>query len=200
MNETAPVEQEFDTTAVLTVPNVLSFIRLLGVPVFCWLILAEQDLAAVILLAVFGATDWVDGFLARRLRQRSPLGAKLDPAADRLYILSAVIVMLVRGIVPWWFVVVLLARDLMLTLLVPVLKRRHNLVALPVNLVGKAGTMLLLLALPLILVGSPASLGWAWAHYSGWVLGALGAIAYWSAGGLYVRELLRLNRSQIAAP
>ncbi len=96
----SPVVPEWDTEAVLTVPNVLSFIRLLGIPVFCWLILVGWDLAAVIMLAVFGVTDWFDGYLARTLKQRSRLGTRLDPIADRLYILAAVVVLLVRGIVP----------------------------------------------------------------------------------------------------
>ncbi|MHA6511872.1 CDP-alcohol phosphatidyltransferase family protein [Tessaracoccus sp. Z1128] len=188
-----PVPQ-WDTEAVLTVPNALSFIRLLGIPLFCWLILAGHDAAAVIMLAVFAVTDWFDGYLARALRQRSRLGTRLDPIADRLYILAAVVVLLLRGIVPWWFVVALVARDLMLAALVPVL-RRHGMLALPVNLMGKAGTMLLLLALPLILLGSPTSLALAWAHYAGWVLGTLGAVVYWAAGLLYVRETVRLQRS-----
>ncbi|MCG6566474.1 CDP-alcohol phosphatidyltransferase family protein [Tessaracoccus sp. ZS01] len=185
--------QEFDTDAVLTLPNVLSFIRLLGVPLFTWLIISGQDVAAVTLLAAFGATDWFDGFLARRLKQRSPLGAKLDPVADRLYILAALVALLVRDIVPVYFVVVLVARDVMLALLVPVLKR-HGLVALPVNWVGKAGTMLLLLAFPLILLGAGSSLGWDWAHWTGWSFGWAGAVAYWAAGSLYVRETILLGR------
>ena len=190
----SPVVKEWDTEAVLTVPNVLSFIRLLGIPVFCWLILAGHDLAAVIMLAVFGVTDWFDGYLARRLKQRSRLGTRLDPIADRLYILAAVAVLLVRGIVPWWFLLILFARDVMLAALVPVL-RKHGMLALPVNFVGKAGTMLLLLALPLILLGSPTSLNLIWAHYAGWILGALGAVVYWAAGLLYVRATLQLHRS-----
>ena len=190
----SPVVKEWDTEAVLTVPNVLSFIRLLGIPLFCWLILAGHDLAAVIMLAVFGVTDWFDGYLARRFHQRSRLGTRLDPIADRLYILAAVAVLLVRGIVPWWFLLILFARDVMLAALVPVL-RKHGMLALPVNLVGKAGTMLLLLALPLILLGSPTSLNLAWAHYAGWTLGALGAVVYWAAGFLYVRATMQLHRS-----
>ncbi|SDY67371.1 CDP-diacylglycerol-phosphatidylglycerol phosphatidyltransferase [Tessaracoccus flavus] len=186
--------QEWDTDAVLTVPNVLSFIRLLGIPVFCWLILAGHDVSAVVLLMVFGVTDWFDGFLARRLKQRSALGAKLDPVADRLYILAAVIVLVIRGIVPWWFLVILLARDVMLALLVPALKR-HGIVALPVNRVGKLGTMLLLVAFPLILLGAESSLGWEWAHWTGWAFAWTGAAAYWAAGTLYVRATIQLNRS-----
>ncbi|MDO5677398.1 MAG: CDP-alcohol phosphatidyltransferase family protein [Propionibacteriaceae bacterium] len=185
--------QEYDTDAVLTVPNVVSFVRLLSVPVFAWLIIIGQDVAAVALLMVFGATDWVDGYLARKLKQRSPLGAKLDPVADRLYILAAVIALLVRGIVPLYFLVVLVLRDVMITLLVPVLKK-HGIVSLPVNWVGKTGTMLLLLAFPLILLGAESSLGWEWAHWTGWAFGWAGAVAYWVAGLLYVRETARLNR------
>lgn len=194
-NSTTPAP-EWDTEAVWTVPNLLSFIRLLGIPVFCWLILEGQDVAAVVLLALFGFTDWVDGQLARRLQQRSRLGTRLDPIADRLYILSAVVVLLARGIVPWWFVAILLARDLMLAALIPFL-RRHGMLALPVNMVGKAGTMLLLLALPLILLGAPSSLDLPWAHWTGWVLGTVGAITYWAAGFLYVRATVQLRRSGV---
>ncbi|HMR49117.1 MAG TPA: CDP-alcohol phosphatidyltransferase family protein [Arachnia sp.] len=185
--------QQFDTDRVFTVPNVLSFIRLLGVPVFCWLIIVGHDMAAIVMLAVFGLTDWFDGYLARRLKQRTELGAKLDPVADRLYILAAVVALLVRGIVPWWFFVVLLARDLMLAALVPAL-RKHGMVALPVNWIGKSATMLLLISLPMILLGAPSSFGISWAHWLGWILAAVGAALYWAAGAMYVAATVRLFR------
>lgn len=192
MSSLVPV-QEFDTDAVVTLPNVVSFVRLVTVPVFAWLIIAGYDVGALILLIVFGTTDWIDGYLARRLKQRSPLGAKLDPVADRLYILAALIALVARDIVPLYFLVILVARDIMLALLVPIL-RRHGMVALPVNWVGKAGTMLLLTAFPLILMGAPGSLGWVWAHWAGWAFGWAGAAAYWVAGLLYVRETARLGK------
>nr|WP_245988227.1 CDP-alcohol phosphatidyltransferase family protein [[Pseudopropionibacterium] massiliense] len=173
----------------------LSFLRLLAVPVFGWLILVGHDVAAVILLAVSGATDWLDGFLARTLHQTSLLGARLDPVADRLYILTAVVVMTVRGLVPWWLLAVLAARDLLLLCLLPSL-RRSGRVALPVNLVGKAGTMLLLLAFPLMLVGSSASFGLVAAEWLGWILALSGTIAYWAAGVLYVRGTVELARER----
>lgn len=185
--------QEYDTDRVLTIPNIVSFVRLLAIPAFCILIVLRHDIAAVVLLACFGATDWVDGFLARRLKQRTALGAKLDPVADRLYILATVITLLVRGIVPIWFVVILLARDVMLALLLPKL-RKHGMVALPVNWIGKTGTFLILLALPLILLGAPDSLNWVWAHWTGWILGSMGAVAYWVAGMMYVRATVELGR------
>lgn len=192
MSSLVPV-QEFDTDAVVTLPNVVSFVRLVTVPVFAWLIIAGYDVGALILLIVFGTTDWIDGYLARRLKQRSPLGAKLDPVADRLYILAALIALVARDIVPLYFLVILVARDIMLALLVPIL-RRHGMVALPVNWVGKAGTMLLLTAFPLILMGAPGSLDWVWAHWAGWAFGWAGAAAYWVAGLLYVRETARLGK------
>ena len=173
-------------------PASQGYVQMAGVFIDTMLICTAS--AAIILLAVFGATDWVDGYLARRLKQRTALGAKLDPIADRLYILATVIVLLLRGIVPIWFVVALLARDVMLALLVPVL-RKHGIVALPVNYVGKAGTFLLLFALPLILIGSETFLGWPAAYWLGWTLGVAGAVFYWAAGLLYVRETVRLAKA-----
>lgn len=186
---------QWDTERVLTIPNVLSFVRLLAVGVFGWLILAGQDVAAVILLAVSGATDWLDGFLARRLKQRTELGAKLDPVADRLYILMAIIALAVRGIVPWAFLVVLIARDVMLVALVPSL-RRSGVVALPVNYVGKAATMCLLLAFPLILLGASPALDVALVGWIGWPLAAAGALLYWWAGLIYLRQTVLLSQER----
>lgn len=188
-------EQEWDTYRVLTLPNVLSFIRLLGVPVFGWLILTSHDVLAVVLLAVFGATDWFDGWIARTFHQRSPLGAKLDPVADRLYILIAVVALTVRCIVPWWLTAALLLRDLMLIALVPSLSRSGR-NALPVNFVGKSATMALLLAFPLVLVGSGHSLGIEWALWIGWVLAIIGTVLYWWAGFIYLQQTIALSRER----
>ncbi len=187
--------QQWDTDRVLTIPNVLSFIRLLSVVAFGWLIMVGADVWAVGLLVVFGATDALDGYLARRLRQRTALGAKLDPVADRLYILVALVALAVRGIVPWWFFAILLGRDLMLVALLPSL-RRMGLVALPVNTVGKAATLALLTAFPLVLLGAPQSLGIEAAKWIGWVLAVLGAMLYWWAGGLYVSTTVALARER----
>lgn len=188
-----PPAQEWDTDRVFTIPNILSFIRLAGVFVFGWLILAGHDVWAVVLLAVFGATDWLDGYLARKLNQRTALGARLDPVADRLYILMAIIALFVRGIVPWWMLAVLLVRDIMLVLLVPILKRTGR-VALPVNTVGKAATMFLLVAFPVMLLGAPQSLGFTPAWWLGWACAVVGAILYWVAGVMYVQATVRLTR------
>lgn len=191
--------QQWDTDRVFTAPNVLSFLRLLAVLVFGVLIVLGHDLAAVILLVVFGATDWLDGFLARRLNQRTELGAKLDPVADRLYIVVAVVALAIRGIVPWWFFALVFLRDAMLALLVPALKRVGR-DSLPVNFVGKAGTMALLLAFPFLLVGGSDEFRLGWLSTVGWTLAILGAVLYWWAGALYVqatRQLLAEGRSQV---
>lgn len=190
-------EQRWDTDRVFTIPNVLSFLRLAAIPVFVWLIIAGQYLAAVIILAVSAVTDWFDGYLARRLRQRTKLGAQLDPITDRLYILSTIIAFMLRGIFPWWFVAILLARDLMLVMLVPWL-RRSGQMYLPVNLVGKAGTFALLLAFPVVLVSAPEAFDFQVAYVLGWAMAVAGACLYWAAGLLYLRETIRLSRARRA--
>lgn len=182
-------EQVYDTDRVFTVPNMLSFLRLAAIPVFTWLIISGHDLPAVILLAVSAGTDWFDGYLARRLKQRTKLGTQLDPVTDRLYILASILALLVRGIVPWWFVVILVGRDVMLLLLVPFLKRTGR-TSLPVNRVGKAGTFALLMAFPAILLAS--AFGWEALLTAGWVIAIVGAVLYWGAGLLYVRETTRV--------
>ena len=138
---------------VWTVPNVISFLRLALIPVFAWLIVAEHDVAALIVLAVAGATDWVDGWIARRFDQMSRLGRMLDPAADRLYIFVTLIGLAYRDIVPWWLVVVIVARELVLAGTIPVLLR-HGYGPLPVHMAGKAGTFCLMYAFPLLLLAS----------------------------------------------
>ena len=183
-------EQTWDTDRVFTIPNILSFLRLAAIPVFVWMIIVGHDLTAVVILALSAVTDWFDGFLARKLKQTSKLGAQLDPLTDRLYILSTIFALLMRGIVPLWFVLVLFARDLLMVSLFPFLKKAGR-DGLPVNMVGKAGTFALIFAFPLILLGAPVGLGLQWAHWLGWMLGIVGAVLYWAAGLLYLRETVR---------
>ncbi|CAI9408900.1 MULTISPECIES: CDP-alcohol phosphatidyltransferase family protein [Aestuariimicrobium] len=183
----------YDTDRVLTLPNVLSLLRLVGVPVFGWLVLSGHDLVAVSLLALAGASDWLDGHLARRWHQTSRVGQMLDPAADRLYILTVVVTMAVRGLVPWWLVVALLLRDLMLVALVPLLRRR-GWTSLPVHLMGKAGTFCLLYAFPLVLLAQVDFPAAGLVRIIGWAFAAWGVGLYWWAGIVYVwqtRQLLR---------
>jgi cardiolipin synthase (CMP-forming) len=173
---------------ILTVPNLLSFARLLGVPLFLWLVLVPQaDVAAFVVLAIAGATDWIDGYLARALNQRSKLGILLDPLADRLYIAATLIGLALRGLIPWWLVALLAARDLMLLALLPLL-RKSGRVALPVTYIGKAATFCLLWGFPLLLLsGIPSGVG-TFAMACGWAFALWGTALYWWAGIRYVQQ------------
>jgi cardiolipin synthase (CMP-forming) len=181
--------EPYDTERVFTVPNILSFIRLAGVPLFLWLLLArEADLWAVAVLAVGGATDWLDGYLARSWHQRSRLGQVLDPMADRLYILATLVGLAIREIVPWWLVLLLAARDLvMATTIWPALRRR-GFASLPVHFLGKAATFSLLYAFPLVLLGSGDGLWPSLAKVIGWACVIWGAALYWWSGLLYLGQ------------
>ena len=180
------------THQVLTVPNLLSMLRLLGVPVFLYLVLVEQaDGLAVLLLMVSGVSDYLDGRLARAWGQFTRLGQLLDPLADRLYIASTVVALTLRGIIPPWVLVAVFARDALLALMLPVL-RRHGYGPLPVNFLGKAATANLLYAFPLLLLSAgegwsaTAALSVAWG-FTAWGLGL-----YWWSGVLYVVQVRRL--------
>jgi cardiolipin synthase len=185
----------YDVDRVWTVPNMLSFLRLLGVPIVVWLILGPQaDAVAVIVLVVAGLTDWLDGYLARAWNQRSRIGQLLDPVADRLYILAIIGSLAIRGLIPWWLVVVLAARDVAIAALVPLLHTRGY-STLPVHFLGKAATFCLLYAFPLVLLGAgsgPAATG---ARVVGWAFALWGTGLYWWAGILYIRQTLDLLRS-----
>ena len=186
----------YDTDRVWTLPNVLSFLRLAGVPLMIWLILGPQsDRLAVLVLAAGGFTDWLDGYIARRWHQTSRLGQMLDPVADRLYIMAVVVCLAVRDLVPWWLVVGLVARDLLIVLFVPVLRTR-GFSALPVHFLGKAATFNLLYAFPLILLGEGTGTVADVARPLGWAFAWWGIALYWWAGVLYVLQLRRLLRAR----
>jgi cardiolipin synthase len=142
-----------DPNRVLTVPNVLSVIRLVLVPVFLWLLLVEHaDAWATGILMFTGASDWADGKIARLMNQSSRLGELLDPAVDRIYMITIPIAFAVRHFVPWWFVIVLIGRDAILAATLPALRSR-GLTSLPVTYIGKGATFGLMSGFPLILLG-----------------------------------------------
>ena len=177
---------------VLTIPNVISIIRLAGVPLFLWLILVpEADGLALALLALSGLSDYADGYLARRLNQTSQLGAILDPVADRLYILSTVIGLGIRDIIPWWVAIILPARDAFLWCLVPFLRTRGY-SSLPVHFLGKAATANLLYAFPLLLLGDGTGVLATLAKVFGWAFAIWGTGLYWWAGLLYAYQVRKL--------
>lgn len=177
------------TERVWTIPNLLSMLRLAGVPLFLYLLLGPQaDGWAVAVLMVAGVTDWADGKLARMLDQSSRLGALLDPAADRLYILATLLAFVVRDVLPVWVVAVILGRDVLVGLSLLVL-RRSGYQALQVNYVGKAATFNLLYAFPLLLladgdstlaqIAAPLAYG-----FTGW-----GGVLYLISGVVYLRQV-----------
>ena len=197
---TPPVTDREDLPdRVWTVPNALSVLRLLGVPLFLWLLLGPQaDGWALVVLMVSGFTDWLDGKLARWLDQGSRLGALLDPAADRLYIVSALIALAVRGIVPVWLVAVLVGRELVLGIMLLVL-RRHGYPPLQVHYLGKAATLLLLYAFPVLLIADGAGPLAAIAEPFAWALTIWGTVLYVLAGVFYVIQVAGIVRVERAA-
>lgn len=189
---------------VLTIPNMLSMARLVGVPVFLWLILWPEfngpncDGWALLVLALSGVSDYLDGKLARRWNQVSDLGRILDPAADRLYILSTLVGLTWREILPVWLTVALLARELLLLVMVWVLDR-HGYAPPQVNFLGKAATFNLMYAFPLLLLSDGG--GWvaSAAAIFGWAFAGWGTALYWWAGVLYVVQVRRLIRADAEA-
>jgi cardiolipin synthase len=186
------VDRDTLSDRVLTLPNVLSVLRLLGVPVFLWLLLGPHaDGWAVVVLALSGVTDWADGKLARALGQSSRLGALLDPAADRLYIVATLVAFVIRDVVPLWLVAVLLGRELVLgvTLL---LLRRAGWPPLQVHHLGKAATFLLLYAFPLLLLADGDNPVASVARPIAYALTIWGAALYVLAGVVYVVQAVGL--------
>jgi cardiolipin synthase len=197
-------ETRVQTDRVLTIPNVLSMARLVGVPVFLWLVLwpvfggPKNDGWAIAILMASGISDYLDGKLARKWGQISRLGQLLDPLADRLFVLSTIVGLTWRGIMPWWLTAILLAREVFIAALLPIL-RSHGYGPPQVNFLGKAATFNLMYAFPLLLLttvhgwlGSVASIiGWAFVWW--------GTALYWWAGILYAVQTRRLVRAGAVA-
>lgn len=177
---------------ILTIPNALSFVRLLLVPVFLWLVMGPKwDELALVVLMVSGITDYLDGKLARSLNQTSKIGAILDPVADRFFILAVVIGLGYRDIIPWWLAVILPLRDVFLFSLVPFLRTRGY-SSLPVHFLGKAATASLLYAFPLLLLGDATGTVADLANVFGWAFTVWGVALYWWGGILYAFQVRRL--------
>jgi CDP-diacylglycerol--glycerol-3-phosphate 3-phosphatidyltransferase len=179
------------------VPNALSAARLLGVPVFLWLVLVvERDGLAVLLLMASGATDWLYGKIARRYGSFTRLGQLLDPLADRLYILATLLGLVIRDGIPLWWAAALVGRDVLLAVTTLPYLRRHGYGPLPVHFLGKAATFNLLFAFPMLLVSLPGSDGLLSDVFRplGWAFAAWGSALYLWAGVLYVAQVRRVVR------
>jgi CDP-diacylglycerol--glycerol-3-phosphate 3-phosphatidyltransferase len=188
------MEQESPTDRVLTVPNVLSAIRLVLIPVFIYaLLVAHAQGWAVGILMFSGFSDYADGKIARSLNQSSRLGVLLDPAVDRLYMVTVPIVLALSGIVPWWFVITLLVRDGLLAATLPLLRSR-GLTALPVTYVGKAATFALMSGFPLVLLGNWDALWSRVVGAFGWAFLIWGMYMYLWAFVLYAVQMTLVVR------
>lgn len=187
------------SSRIVTIPNALSLFRLLLIPVFLVFLLTHEYLSALITLVVSSATDFVDGFIARRFNQVSRVGQLLDPAADRLFIFSTLIGLAWGGFIPWWLTGVIIARDVLL-LVVGVLLANNGYGPLPVHHLGKMGTFALLFAMP-VFVLSAAFPGIAQVAFPvAWAAALWGVFLYWWAGIIYALQAGRLIRDLRDAP
>jgi cardiolipin synthase (CMP-forming) len=180
---------------VLTVPNALSVLRLVLVPVFLYLLLvAHANGWAVGVLMFSGFSDWADGKIARLVaNQSSRLGELLDPAVDRIYMVTVPVALAIYGAVPWWIVLTLLGRDVVLAATLPVLRSR-GLTALPVTYIGKAATFALMSGFPLILLGQWDALWSRVVLACGWAFLVWGLAMYLWSGVLYLVQVTMVVR------
>jgi cardiolipin synthase len=185
---------------IATIPNLLSALRLLGVPLFLWLLLGPHaDGWALVVLALSAVTDWADGKIARWLHQYSRLGELLDPAADRLYILATLVAFVIRGFIPWWVAALIVGRDVVLAVAIPLI-RRHGYPPLPVLYLGKAATFSLLYAFPILLLARAAPGIAGIAQPVGLAFMIWGVAMYLWVGALYLSQVVRIVRHTPVVP
>lgn len=186
------------SSSALNVPNLLSMLRVVGVPIFLWAILTEQDVLALLVLMGSGITDYLDGKIARHYGLVTTLGQYLDPIADRLYIASTLFALAWREIIPWWLVLILVSRDAFVFGMYPTV-RSYGLPVPPVHFIGKAATFNLIFAFPLLLLGTFNSWLGTVALPVGWAFAWWGTSLYWLGALLYawqVSDMLGQRRRQ----
>lgn len=194
---------EIGPTKIATLPNLITLIRLLTLPVFVTMLLVnEQRAGAALLLGVLGMTDWVDGWIARRFNQTSQFGMVFDPFVDRALFVVGTGSVLIDGGVPLWFCVCILVREVFVGLMMAI----GTLVGMkrfPVSIWGKRYTFLLMTAVPLLLLGTSTHVTADAAWLGGWFLGIPGLVMSYVVGVLYIPEVLRnvrLGRAERALP
>lgn len=183
MREPAAPTQTTDR-GLWTVPNVLSILRLASVPVFVWLFVNDRENAAVILYAAGAWTDFFDGLIARRFDQVSEIGKLLDPLADRILIIALVVALVARDVLPPWLAIAIVARDLLLLSVFPVLERK-KVPRIAVNFTGKTATASLLVGLTMLAWSETTFPGNGIADEAGIAFTILGAVLYWAAAVMY---------------
>lgn len=187
------------SSRIVTIPNILSFLRLLLIPVFLVLLVLGHFGWALLLIAVSAITDFVDGYVARHFNQVSRLGQLLDPAVDRLFILSTLLGLGWVDVLPWWLVGVIIARDVLLLILGVVLAN-HRFGPLPVHHLGKMGTFAILFAMPVLLAAAAFPDVAAVVLPLGWAAAIWGVFLYWWAGVAYILQAARMIREVRVAP
>ncbi|MDQ4149080.1 MAG: CDP-alcohol phosphatidyltransferase family protein [Actinomycetota bacterium] len=200
-SEVEPANEDLSASnRVLTLPNLISAARMALVPWFAWVFWTRSnDVLAFVLIVVIGSTDWVDGYVARRMGQVSRLGKLLDPVADRAAIIVVLLALMLKGVVPAAPAAAILARDLIVSAVFPVLEAKRF-PRIPVNRVGKLATAFIFGGMGFAVFSLPAADGLeAFAVWAAGGLLTLGAVLYWAAGGLYVREVWRLMRHGVRA-
>jgi cardiolipin synthase len=195
--------EEIGPTKIATLPNLITLIRLLTLPVFVTMLLVnEQRAGAALLLGVLGMTDWVDGWIARRFNQTSQFGMVFDPFVDRALFVVGTGSVLIDGGVPLWFCVCILVREVFVGLMMTI----GTLVGMkrfPVSIWGKRYTFLLMTAVPLLLLGTSTHVTADAAWLGGWLLGIPGLVMSYVVGVLYIPVVLRnvrLGRAERALP
>lgn len=190
-----PGRPQIDHDRVFTVPNALTVLRFMGVPLFIWLVLAQKDYwFAVVVLVVMAGSDWIDGYVARRFDQASKLGRIMDPLADRLALIAVAVTLVIAGVVHWLYLAALVVPDAVL--LVLTLFYFHGHPDLPVSRIGKVRTGLLLLGTPMLVL-SRLDIPLAQPLYiAAWIVLGLGLAGHWIAAYNYFWAILRKGRMQ----
>ncbi|WP_347110501.1 CDP-alcohol phosphatidyltransferase family protein [Paenarthrobacter sp. S56] len=188
-----PDRPQVDHDLIFTLPNALTVLRFMGVPLFVWLVLSQKEYGfAVLVLVVMGSTDWVDGYVARRLDQTSKLGRILDPMADRAALIAVAVTLAIAGVVQWWYLAALVVPDAILAVASLFYFRSHP--DLPVSVVGKIRTALLLVGTPLLVLSKlqvPLS---DVCFVAAWTFLGLGLVGHWIAAYNYFWAILRKGR------
>lgn len=188
-------DEEHVSNRIMTIPNVISFVRLMAIPVFLFLVSTERDVAGLVVLVAAVLTDFVDGAVARKLNQVSKLGQFLDPLADRLFIAAAVVALLIRDVIPLWLVILVMLRDALLGAGAIVMSR-WGVGTLPVKWLGKWATFALLFALPLFLLGAIVEPIGQVTNPVAWAIVLAGAGLYWWVGFWYLFDAVRIARTR----
>ena len=182
---------------IFTIPNMISVLRIISIPFIAMLVSRHEMITALIVLAISSVSDSLDGIIARSFNQVSKIGQILDPIADRLLIFCSILALGVAGIIPWWMLIIVGLRDVLMAVLILVLAQ-HDYGPLPVHFVGKAGTAMLMMSIVALIVAdiwqTPAM---ELLHLAALSAGIWGVALYWLAGIIYYRQgfvLLRRDR------